>query len=242
MKLTIAFTSSIATLRAPAISASIVASNILKNENKQGSIRASATENKECTVNGVEEVDVQEMSEDVGILSCDTGELCLEDSTSSLGGRCFSDPSNPVDLGPQRELCEKCVGDDACDGLTDSDKANIACGSCIGMRACKDSPGVTIGANSCKGNYACYYAYVNIGDNSCIGVAACNYIYGDDVPNDTCNGSYACRNKYPPPVPSFKPSSQPSELPSSTPLPSSMPSSQPSTIWTTIWTTEWLAI
>ena len=111
-------------------------------------------------MNGVEEVDIQEMSEDVGILSCDIGELCLEDSTSSLGGRCFSDPSNPVDLGPQRELCDKCTGDFACNGVSDSDKANnIACGSCDGIVACYNlASGVTIGVDSCQGDYACYGA------------------------------------------------------------------------------------
>ena len=110
-------------------------------------------------MNGVEEVDIQEMSEDVGILSCDIGELCLEDSTSSLGGRCFSDPSNPVDLGPQRELCVKCYGSDACKGVSESDKTNIACGSCNGVGACSYlASGVTIGVDSCNQFYACAIA------------------------------------------------------------------------------------
>eukprot|EP00956_Cyclotella_meneghiniana_P042320 scaffold248420_cov82-Cyclotella_meneghiniana.AAC.2 len=113
-------------------------------------------------------------SGDVGILSCEFGELCAEDSTSSLGGRCVSISSNPADLRPQRERdleCEKCKGVfldpeqqnyyGACTAVSDSDKTNIACGSCNGGGACNGlSPGVTIGANSCLGEAACQLAKV----------------------------------------------------------------------------------
>eukprot|EP00956_Cyclotella_meneghiniana_P035396 scaffold114420_cov67-Cyclotella_meneghiniana.AAC.1 len=157
---------SIAALRAPAISASIVDVNLLEHENNKGFVHPSATKNKECAfVNGVE-VSVAK-SEDVGILSCEIGELCAEDTTSSLGGRCVSVASNPDALGTQRELadpCDKCKGGDdyygsyvaACDGVSDSDKSNnIACGSCNGPNACANSTAVTIGANSCVGSHAC---------------------------------------------------------------------------------------
>ena len=108
-------------------------------------------------------VNVRKSSEDVGILSCDTGELCAEDSTSSLGGRCASVSSNPVALGPHRELCTKCAGDKlgttyrpACQNVDSSVRDNIACGSCNGPNACDDLvSSATIGANSCLGLKAC---------------------------------------------------------------------------------------
>ena len=53
-------------------------------------------------------------------------------------------------------VCEKCVGEGACDGV---DQSKIGCGSCIGMEACvKLASDVTIGANSCVGERACFYA------------------------------------------------------------------------------------
>ena len=188
----------IASLCTPSISFPAVAASIHEHESKQGSIRPSASKNKECSfedgfeVNRPKTSDVKispcengelcadedtasspggmkKSSGDVGILSCEIGKLCTEDSTSSLGGRCVSISSNPADLRPQRERdlqCEKCKGEtrfgafyEACVGVLDSDKANIACGSCYGAGACNYlKSGVTIGANSCLGYYACSQA------------------------------------------------------------------------------------
>eukprot|EP00956_Cyclotella_meneghiniana_P018385 scaffold30557_cov34-Cyclotella_meneghiniana.AAC.2 len=179
----------IASRLAPSVSSSIVTASILEHESKQGSIRPSASKNKECSFEDVEispcengelcaDEDtasslggMKKSSGDVGILSCEIGELCAEDSTSSLGGRCVSISSNPADLRLQRERdleCEKCKGGEsygsgafkaACVGVSDSDKANIACGSCNGGGACNFlKSGVTIGANSCLGTYACSQA------------------------------------------------------------------------------------
>ena len=185
----------IASLCTPSISFPAVAASIHEHESKQGSIRPSASKNKECTFEDGFEVNLRETSDDevppcengelyadkdtawspggtkkssgdVGILSCEIGELCAEDSTSSLGGRCVSISSNPSDLRPQRERdlqCEKCKGgadvwgdyNEACKEVSDSDKANIACGSCNGFRACNYLKGVTIGANSCVGFNSC---------------------------------------------------------------------------------------
>ena len=103
-------------------------------------------------MNGVE-VSVAK-SEDVGILSCEIGELCAEDTTSSLGGRCVAVSSDTVALEPQRELCNKCEGEGACRLV---DQSKIGCGSCIGYGACAYAR-KNIGAGSCQGNEACQYA------------------------------------------------------------------------------------
>ena len=179
MKLTIASTSLAASLSAPSISSFGVAASILEHENNQGIIGTSATENKECTF--ANEVNIRKKSSDVGILSCDMGDLCVEDFTSSLGGRCVSVSSVPVALGaqPERQLCDKCVGDEyqACFGV---DQSNIACGSCMGNHACNGLPdSVTVGVNSCIGYKACHYAAYNIGENSCVGYSACHYAEGE---------------------------------------------------------------
>eukprot|EP00956_Cyclotella_meneghiniana_P009260 scaffold12733_cov74-Cyclotella_meneghiniana.AAC.2 len=102
MKLTIAYMS-IAALRAPSVSASGVATSILKQENKQGSIRLSASKNKECSFVDGFKVNLRKTS-DVKIPPCDIGELCEEDFTSPLGGRCVTVSSKPVALTPRRQL------------------------------------------------------------------------------------------------------------------------------------------
>ena len=102
-------------------------------------------------------------SVDVGVLSCGAGEVCVEDSTSTMGGRCeihVSPDDEAAALEPQRErkLCEKCVGENACYGV---DQSKIGCGSCIGVSACVADPefpsDVTIGENSCVGKKACRF-------------------------------------------------------------------------------------
>eukprot|EP00956_Cyclotella_meneghiniana_P020866 scaffold37376_cov23-Cyclotella_meneghiniana.AAC.1 len=212
MKLTIA----IAALCAPSISASAsgVATSILKQENNQGPVRLSAPKNKECFFAGGFKVNIQK-SLQVGIPLCEIGELCEEDSTSSLGGRCVTVSSNLVAPKPQRDLCEKCSSTTsipACHFGT-LDRAVIACGSCIGDGACNNLPlGVTIGAGSClkmtnfpatvlesvgeqscNGKGACYSLNATVGDNSCNGKFACADMEGDDLPNNMCNGDYQCR-------------------------------------------------
>ena len=176
MKLTIASTYLAASLSAPSISSFGVAASILEHENNQGIIGTSATENKECTF--ANEVNIRKKSSDVGILSCDMGDLCVEDFTSSLGGRCVSVSSVPVALGAQaeRQLCDKCVG--GCVGVVD--QSNISCGSCMGDGACDGLPtSVTVGGDSCVGDKACQYAAYNIGENSCVGDSACFYAEGE---------------------------------------------------------------
>eukprot|EP00956_Cyclotella_meneghiniana_P025565 scaffold53519_cov39-Cyclotella_meneghiniana.AAC.1 len=105
MKLTIA-SMFIASRWAPSVSASGVAASILKRENNQGSVRLSAPKNKECSFVDGFKVSVQKSLQvgQVGIPICEIGELCEEDSTSPLGGRCVTVSSKPVALTPQRHL------------------------------------------------------------------------------------------------------------------------------------------
>lgn len=96
---------------------------------------------------------------DVELLSCDIGKMCVEDSSSSSGGRCaiVSGDGDAAVIKPRLEdECEKCAGDDACEG---SDQDKIGCGSCNIAYACQNlGTDVTIGTNSCNGVSSCYEA------------------------------------------------------------------------------------
>ena len=157
MKLTFATAYIAASTCAPSISPFGVAASILEHENSKGSVRTAAKkQGVECAF--VDSVTVRK-SVDVGVLSCSAGKVCVEDSTSTMGGRCeilVSPDDEAAALEPQheRKLCEKCVGKWACDYVEDQSK--IGCGSCIGIGACyKLESDVTIGENSCVGDYAC---------------------------------------------------------------------------------------
>ena len=158
MKLTIAIAYIAASASAPSISPFGVAASILEHENSKGSVRTAAKKKGVgCAFKGGIAI---WKSADVGVLSCGVGEVCVEDSTSTLGGRCeVLVNDGAADLEPQREreLCEKCVGSSACQGV---DQSKIGCGSCMGTSACGWlASDVTIGANSCRGEYACFYGY-----------------------------------------------------------------------------------
>ena len=131
--------------------------------------------NQECTFVS----DLEQTTADPGILGCETGSICIEDTLSSLGGRCvFALDSEERQL----QSCVKCSGTKACQGLTTAFKNSfIGCGSCIGDYACAFvckfllrwnswlmsvtrwhsclfvlTANSTIGQDSCIGNYACY--------------------------------------------------------------------------------------
>ena len=158
MKLTIATAFIAASASAPSISASRVAASILEHENNKRSIDTVAKkQGVECAL--ADRITVRK-SADVGVLSCGVGEVCVEDSTSTMGGRCdvlVPDNDEAAALEPQRELheeCEKCVGDNACSGVID--QSGIGCGSCIGLYSCANlASDATIGDNSCVGELAC---------------------------------------------------------------------------------------
>ena len=147
MKLTITTTFIAASMFALPISFSGVASGMIDH----GQGNQPNNQGGECTTF------VHHSFEDVGVHSCSSGEMCVNDSTSSVGGRCIVVSGNEAafDSENQRKLnnCIKCSGSYACHG-TDSSK--IGCGSCIGHAACYELPcGVTVGENSCVGEIAC---------------------------------------------------------------------------------------
>ena len=156
---------------------------------------------------------------DAGILRCGGNkEVCVEDASSSMGGRCAVVITNGGSSYAQgrRELLlstpctlasgqpgSKCSGGYACGGGTDISK--IACGSCNGYSACyKMGVGSTVGEDSCNGSYAtCSRTGVNtiIGAGSCNGQYACSFTGGStlsytgksiNVSNSSCNGDKAC--------------------------------------------------
>lgn len=141
---------------------------------------------------------------DTGILNCPTAQTCVEDSTSSMGGRCISlfdhgdQDDNVYEAMARRALVactfangtsgQKCVGPYACASLS---KATVGCGSCNGRGACRSLNKVNVAEGSCNGYYACYYAsggsvgtdengYTTIGEGSCVGHwAVCYQIRGE---------------------------------------------------------------
>ena len=159
MKLTTATIFIAASTSTASISTSGVAASILEHGNSKGSVRTAAKkQGVECAI--VDSFAVQK-SVDVGVLSCSAGELCVEDPTSTVGGRCkvlASTDDEAAALEPQREreLCTKCTGNSACFG---SDQSKIGCGSCLGDFACEHMESdITIGDDSCVGDYACTFS------------------------------------------------------------------------------------
>ncbi|KAL7517481.1 hypothetical protein ACHAWX_002400 [Stephanocyclus meneghinianus] len=152
--------------------------------------------NQECTFLSV----LEQTTADSGILGCGTGSICIEDTLSSLGGRCVSALDSEE---RQMQSCVKCTGTKACLGLTTAFKNSfIGCGSCIGDYACAFVYSSTIGQDSCIGSRACYLlANAKIGDRSCTGDTvkgtsgyygyACAFFQGI-VGNDSCYEYGAC--------------------------------------------------
>ena len=148
MKLSIAIAYIAASTSAPSISTSGVAAS-------RSVSTAAKKQGVECAF---EDRIAIWKSADVEELSCGVGKVCVEDSTSTMGGRCkvlVSADDEATALEPQRErgLCEKCEGKFACYGV---DQSKISCGSCLGIMACFNlASDVTIGANSCIYDQAC---------------------------------------------------------------------------------------
>ena len=175
MKLNIAINALAASLSSfPSASASGAVTKNLKNGRVEGgNIRAAASKNQGAECSFAVGIEVQN-SPDVGVLSCKVGETCIEDSMSSIGGRCVVS-SDEVALkfdtsehmteyaaeygeAKQCKTCDeagkkfKCCGEEACHGL---DEKNVPCGSCNGKVACSGAKGA-IGRDSCVGEFACF--------------------------------------------------------------------------------------
>lgn len=76
---------------------------------------------------------------DTGVLGCADSFICVEDSHSSLGGRCVVESRDLSVNRLHRDLqtcTTKCEGFMACYFLSDAEKALIADGSCCGDFAC----------------------------------------------------------------------------------------------------------
>ncbi|KAL7521813.1 hypothetical protein ACHAWX_006502 [Stephanocyclus meneghinianus] len=156
---------------------------------------ANATGN-ECSI--VNSFGFQVTEVDTGILGCGAHDICVEDPTSTMGGRCIAldEAGDSTNESPHGLIActfkngtsgQKCVGEFACTG---ADQALIGCGSCIGRLSCfLVNAGVTIGENSCVGVRACspLYQTSSIGDNSCNESFACAYLTGK-VGNNSCTG------------------------------------------------------
>ena len=92
------------------------------------------------------------------------------------------------------------IGEDSCyeyaacyQTLNDSNQYsfNIGDSSCRGENSCAYSSGVVIASGSCKGTYACWEVYENIGAASCNESHSCTSSRGV-INDDSCNGYYSC--------------------------------------------------
>ena len=180
------------------------------------SIKAARTlrRGKECSPSFQIKKNADEI--DYGILkTCLKEKDCIEDITSSLGGRCVaSEMSSESIRSLSHESIKiqngasfvstscvyangtygvKCVGGNACSG---ADIATIGCGSCIGYYACRNMNDTNIIAeNSCLGDNACFDMGVNntISENSCLGGYACAFTNDNStIGKNSCIGSNAC--------------------------------------------------
>ena len=165
---------------------------------------------KECSPSF--QIEKNEDKIDDGILkTCPKDKDCVEDITSSLGGRCVDSAMSSesilslsqgqlhgIDEARRLQGCTfddgtagvKCVGLDACADLTDI--ATIGCGSCNYEKACRYmGDNNCIAENSCNGNRACSDMGDNtiIAENSCNGNRACSDM-GDNntIAENSCNG------------------------------------------------------
>jgi hypothetical protein len=129
---------------------------------------------KECTfLNSFNEF--VDRAADAGILNCDIGKTCVEDSTSSMGGRCVeildeaayeeayyefglqTNQESGLRISRKLATCtfangtagQKCSGVMACVGQTYSE---VACGSCNGKKSCKGLYKAVIEEGSCIGD------------------------------------------------------------------------------------------
>eukprot|EP00804_Cyclotella_cryptica_P000251 CCRYP_010194-RB/>CCRYP_010194-RB protein AED:0.08 eAED:0.08 QI:227/1/1/1/0.72/0.61/26/1764/612 len=169
-----------------------------ESESKQLDYSNASSRGEECSFSN--SYYLKGSGADTGILGCSDPEyVCIQDSLSSLGGRCA--PAAMAHCKLFNTTCTvKCTGTDACTGSLDPN--NIGVGSCCGYKACYGvSASSTIGDGSCIGYKACYKAQdATIGDGSCTGDSikgvtyygfSCGYLKGD-VGDKSCFEYAAC--------------------------------------------------
>eukprot|EP00804_Cyclotella_cryptica_P000103 CCRYP_020513-RB/>CCRYP_020513-RB protein AED:0.09 eAED:0.09 QI:328/1/1/1/0.75/0.4/5/1039/363 len=151
---------------------------------------------------------------DTGILACPASFTCVEDSTSSMGGRCVSlwdrdhhgylEPYFDVQAHRALTACTfdngtagtKCYGVDACTGLLDVRR--IECGSCNGVKACYHAARtLRLPEGACNGDGACREMDVGyVPSGSCNGFYACSYSDQMYLAEGVCNEYRACARSY----------------------------------------------
>lgn len=140
---------------------------------------------------------------DSGILNCENGLMCVEDETSSLGGRCVSLDNelvtnyNDYDEFVSAEMHRQLAICNAADCSTSCDYLNGTSGGqkCVGTRACYGIDPTNVGCGSCNGGWACSSVAqrsLTVGEKSCIGRKACyasSSTAAITIGNDSCVGS-----------------------------------------------------
>jgi hypothetical protein len=188
-----------------------------------GSLRSrtettTETRSAECALAVSPETREKDAGSDIGIFingSCKDYEVCVEDNTSSLGGRCTNFHSEEGVTRPKahRSLsssgpcgvnsyvsCMNCTmldgitpgkkcdgGNGNCDGI---DPSQVSCGSCNNGGACRGAAG-PIGESSCNGFKACWGAAGPIGASSCNVDSSC-YKAAGTIGGSSCNGRNTC--------------------------------------------------
>eukprot|EP00956_Cyclotella_meneghiniana_P029763 scaffold73122_cov61-Cyclotella_meneghiniana.AAC.2 len=154
------------------ISIAQVAASVLQHEDGGFVSKPSVKkQGRECIVERALKLKLRSAPDVVELLSCDIGETCVEDASSSSGGRCaVVSADGAAAMEPRlEEECRKCEGTKACEGLSvDFIANNIGCGSCNGSIACKGLGDVTIGENSCNEFGSCYEAQGESNLKKCI--------------------------------------------------------------------------
>jgi hypothetical protein len=138
-----------------------------------GSLRSrTETQGAECAVVASPET----ARSDVGILvdGCKENEVCVEDNTSSLGGRCIFGLEEGV-IKEHRDLASSacsgsypndCIPCTMLDGVTAGKK-------CDGYKACSYVDPAKVSCGSCNGKSACPFAIGPIGESSCNDYKSC---------------------------------------------------------------------
>jgi hypothetical protein len=181
------------------------------NDHVKGPLSAAGSVTNNQAAKGTECTFVNSFSQfaqaaDAGILDCPASFSCVEDGTSSLGGRCveifdeasYTEAYYAHQSSTHRRLAtctfangttgEKCTGLMACLGQY---YADVSCGSCNGKKSCRNVYKAKIAEGSCNGENACYKLYGGnapgvdrdgftvVGEGSCVGYASCSYFMGE---------------------------------------------------------------
>ena len=131
--------SAFATIPSNSVTASAVGI-AYNNDEKQLDINSPSAHGEECSF--VTSLQLKRPEADTGILGCKPNYVCVEDSLSSLGGRCVMGEKVHRHLQNTPACTAKCTGTDACRGLSqDFIDNNIGDKSCCGEEACADITG-----------------------------------------------------------------------------------------------------